>query len=98
VTKTFGPYNGAAKLGRPGSVPDGEGIRVSCGARESILTGSAKINRKTTYGTTSKDVLTLDVVGAYWDTENDSLNWGTFVNATGSKGWNSVTLTATCRR
>jgi hypothetical protein len=98
VTKTFGPYNGAAKIGEPGSVPDGEGIRVSCGARESILTGSAKIIRKTTHGTTSKDVLTLDVVGAYWDTENDSLNWGTFVNATGSKGWNSVTLTATCRR
>src|SRR5688500_9799097 len=25
VSRTVGPYNGAAKLGEPGSVPDGEG-------------------------------------------------------------------------
>jgi hypothetical protein len=25
VTRTVGPYSGAAKLGEPGSVPDGEG-------------------------------------------------------------------------
>jgi hypothetical protein len=98
VTRTVGPYNGAAKLGDPGSVPDGEGKTVSCGPGESIVAGSAKINRKTSYGTTSRDVLTLDIVGAFWDTETDSLKWGTFINATGRKGWNSVTLTVTCRR
>jgi hypothetical protein len=89
VTRTVGPYNGAAKIGEPGSVPDGRGVTVACAPRESILKGTAKINRKTSYGTTSRDVLTLDPVGAFW---------GTFVNATGRKGWNSVTLTVTCRR
>lgn len=98
VTRTVGPYNGAAKIGDVGSVPDGEGVTVACGPRESILAGSAKINRRTTHGTTSSDVLTVDPVGAFWDTEDDSLQWGTFVNATGRKGWNSVTLTVTCRR
>jgi hypothetical protein len=43
-------------------------------------------------------VLTLDVVGAFWDPEVDSFKWGAFINATGRKGWNSVTLTVTCRR
>jgi hypothetical protein len=28
VTRTVGPYSGAAKLGEPGSVPDGEGKTV----------------------------------------------------------------------
>ena len=87
-----------SKIGEPGSVPDGEGVTVACNnPRESIVSGSAKINRKTSHGTTSKDVLTLDPVGAFWDTEVDMLKWGTFVNATGRKGWNSVTLTITCR-
>jgi hypothetical protein len=97
VTRTVGPYNGAAKLGENGSVPDGEAVTVRCAPGESILAGSAKINRKTSYGT-SRVVLTLDVLGAFWDTEDDSLKWGTFVYATGRKGWNSVTLTVTCRR
>jgi hypothetical protein len=99
VTRTVGPYNGAAKIGESGSVPDGEGVTVACNnPRESIISGSAKINRKTSHGTASKDVLALDPVGAFWDTEVDMLKWGTFVNATGRKGWNSVTLTVTCRR
>jgi hypothetical protein len=98
VTRTVGPYNGAAKLGEPGSVPDGEGKTVSCSPGDSIVAGSAKINRKTSYGTTSRDVLTLDVIGVFWDTEVDSLKWGTFIDATGRKGWNGVTLTVTCRR
>lgn len=98
VTRTVGPFNGAAKIGELGSVPDGEGVTVACAPRESILSGSAKINRKTSHGTASSNVLTLDVIGAFWDTEDDSLKWGTFVNANGRKGWNSVTLTVTCRR
>jgi len=98
VTRTVGPYNGAAKLNEPGSVPDGEAKTVSCGSGESILSGSAKIKRKTSHGKTSRDVLTLDVLGAFWDPEVDTLKWGAFINATGHKGWNSVTLTVTCRR
>jgi hypothetical protein len=98
VTRTVGPYNGAAKLGGPGSVPDGEAKTVSCGPGESILAGSAKIIRKTSHGITSRNVLTLDVIGAFWDPEVDLLKWGAFINATGRKGWNSVRLTVTCRR
>ncbi len=98
VTRTVGPYNGAAKLGERGSVPDGEAKTVSCGHGESILGGSAKIIRKTSHGTTSRNVLTLDVIGAFWDPEVDLLKWGAFINATGRKGWNSVKLTVTCRR
>ena len=98
VTRTVGPYNGAAKLGELGSVPDGEAKTVACSPGESIIAGSAKINRKTSHGKTSRDVLTLDVIGAFWDPEVDLLKWGAFINATGRKGWNSVTLTVTCRR
>jgi hypothetical protein len=98
VTRTVGPYNGAAKLGEPGSVPDGEAKTVACSPGESIIEGSAKINRKTSHGKASRDVLTLDVIGAFWDREVDLLKWGSFINATGRKGWNSVTLTVTCRR
>ena len=100
VTRTFGPYNGAAKIGQPGSVPDGQAIAVYCADRESVIGGAAKINRKTSYGTTKSDVLTLDVIGAFYDTDRSdyALGWGAFANPTGKSGWNSVTITVTCRR
>lgn len=100
ITQTFGPYNGAAAIGRPGSVPDGQALAVYCGNRESVIGGSAKINRKTPYGTTKSDVLTLDVIGTFYDTDRSdiSLGWGAFADASGKKGWNSVTITVTCRR
>ncbi|MDT0352667.1 hypothetical protein [Pseudonocardia charpentierae] len=100
VTRTFGPYNGAAKIGQPGSVPDGRALAVYCGNRESVIGGTAKISRKTSYGTARSDVLTLDVIGAFYDTDRSdvSLGWGAFANATGKPGWNSVTITVTCRR
>jgi hypothetical protein len=98
VTRTYGPYNSAAQIGQVGSVPDGEGVTAACAPGESIIAGATKINRKTTHGTTARDVLTLDTVGAFWDPEVDALKWGTFVNATGKSGWNSVTITLTCRR
>jgi hypothetical protein len=100
VTRTYGPYNGQANLqnGLPGQVPDGEALAVFCNnLHDSIVVGTAKINRKTAHGT-SRVVLTLDVIGAFWDTEDDRLKWGAFVNATGRKGWNSVTFTITCHR
>jgi hypothetical protein len=44
--------------------------------------------------------MTLDVIGAFYDTDRSdvSLGWGAFANATGKPGWNSVTITVTCRR
>ena len=78
VTRTFGPYNGAAKIGQPGSVPDGQALAVYCADRESVLGGTAKINRKTSYGTARSDVLTLDVIGTFYDTDRSdyALGWG----------------------
>jgi len=100
ITKTFGPYNGAAQIGQPGSVPDGRALAVYCGDRESVLGGNAKVNRKTTYGTTRSDVLTLDVIGVFYDTDRSdiSLGWGAYAIPTRKPGWNSVTITVTCRR
>ncbi len=102
VTRTFGPYNGEAtwQNGKPGQVPDGQALAVYCGNRESVIGGAAKINRKTSYGTTKRDVLTLDVIGVFYDTDRSdiSLGWGAFANPTGKPGWNSVTITVTCRR
>ena len=98
VSRTFGPYNSAAKPGDPGAVPDnGEARNVSCNAGDSGLSGSAKVVRRTTHGTTRSDVITLDVVGWYWNSEVDLLQYGAFVGATGKPGWNSVTITVTCR-
>jgi len=60
----FSPTNGAAKIGQPGSVPDGWALAVYCGNRESVIGGTAKISRTTSDGTVRSDVLTLDVFGA----------------------------------
>jgi hypothetical protein len=102
VTRTFGPYNGEANWqnNKPGQVPDGEALAVYCGNRESVIGGTAKLNRKTSRGTASRDVLTLDVVGVFYDTDRSdySLGWGVFALPTGKSGWNSVTITVTCRR
>lgn len=99
VTRTFGPYNSAAKPGDAGAVPDnGEAKRVSCNAGDTGLSGSVRIVRKTSHGTTKSDVLTVDVIGWFWNAEVDLLQYGAFIGATGKPGWNSVTITATCRR
>lgn len=103
VTRTVGPYRGDARLGEPGSVPDGEAVTIGCRTDrypfgDNILQGTATINRKTTYGTTSREVLTLNVIGTGYDPDTGRLYWGAYVNATGRKGWNTVTLTVTCYR
>jgi hypothetical protein len=100
VTRTYGPFNGQANWQNnlPGHVPDGEALVIFCdNLHDSVVKGAAKINRKTSHGT-SRVVLTLDVIGAFWDTEDDRLKWGAFARATGRKGWNSVTFTITCHR
>lgn len=65
-----------------------------------MIGGTAKINRRTSYGTTRSDVLTLDVIGAFFDTDRSdyALGWGAFAIPTKKSGWNSVTITVTCRR
>jgi hypothetical protein len=100
VTKTFGPDNGAAKIGQPGSVLDGRALAVYCGNRKPVIGGTAQVNRQTSCGTTRSDVLTLDVIGAFYDADRSdvSLGWGAFANLTGKSGWNSVTIAVTCRR
>ena len=103
VSRTVGPYRGDAKLGEPGSVPDGEAVTIGCRTDrypfgDNILRGSATINRKTAYGTTSREVLTLNVIGSGYDPDTGRLYWGAYVNPTGRKGWNNVTLTVTCYR
>ena len=99
VTRTFGPYNGAAKEGDPGSVPvNGEARNVSCNAGDTGLAGSATVNRKTSHGTAPGVVITLNTIGWYWNSEVDLLQYGSFVGTTGRPGWNSVTITATCHR
>lgn len=95
-----GPYNGAATIGQPGSVPDGKALAVYCADRESVISGTAKIERKTSYGTAKSKILTLDVIGTFYDTDRSdySLGWGAFANPTGKSGWNSVMITVSCRR
>jgi hypothetical protein len=72
----------------PGFVPDGRALAVYCGDRESVIGGTAKVNRKTAYGTTRSDVLTLDVVGTFFDTDRSdyALGWGAFANPTKKSG------------
>jgi hypothetical protein len=96
VTRTVGPFNGAAKIGENGSVPDGEAVFVNCRADDTALKGSATIKRRTSYGT-SATVLRIGKKGVTFDSDRGYSQFYAFVEATGKKGWNSVTLTVTCR-
>lgn len=96
VTRTAGPFNGAAKIGQNGSVPDGEALTVHCGEGETAVKGSATIKRTTSHGT-SATVLRIGNHGVAFDSESGSSEFYAFVSATGKKGWNSVKLSVTCR-
>jgi hypothetical protein len=99
VSRTVGPFSGTAKDGQPGWIdPDREAFSVACNApRDALLAGAAVINRTTKYGTTEKDVVSLDRIGAYYDPDAlVPIHWGTFLRPNGRTGWNTVTLTATC--
>jgi hypothetical protein len=65
-----------------------------------VIGGTAKISRKTSYGTARSDVLTPELIDAFYDTERSdvSLGSGRVCRRTGKSGWNSVTITMTCRR
>ncbi len=99
VTRGLGPYNGAAGPEGPGYIgPDSEAKSVSCNPGDTILSGSAKINRKTPHGTATRDVVNVKPIGIFWDSEVNAFKWGAFISVNGSKGWNSVTLTAKCQK
>jgi hypothetical protein len=96
VTRTAGPFDGAAGIGENGSVPDGEALTVNCKPGDTALKGSATINRKTSHGT-AKKVLSIGKHGVAFDAESGYSQFYAFVTASGKKGWNSVTLKVTCR-
>jgi hypothetical protein len=96
VTRTVGPYNGAAKLGEKGSVPDGEAPVVNCRADDTAIKGSATINRRTSHGRSAK-ILRIGRHDVGVDSDTGYSRFYAFVNATGKKGWNSVTLTVICQ-
>lgn len=99
ATRTVGPYNGAAGPEGPGYIgPDSEAKTVTCNPGDTILSGSAKINRKTTYGTAKRDVVNVRPIGVFWDEDAGMQKWGAFISVNGNNGWNSVTLTATCQK
>lgn len=99
VTSTFGPYDGAAKLDEPGSVPDGEARAVKCeNPQQPILKGAYRINRQTAHGVTDRDTIRFKSIGTFWDPENDTLGFGGFPEATGRAGWNSVSISILCFR
>jgi hypothetical protein len=95
LTRTVGPYNGAAKFGEKGSVPDGEAPVVNCRAGDTALKGSATIKRHTSHGTSAK-VLRIGRHGVTFNSESGYSQFYAFVTATDKKGWNSVKLTVTC--
>ena len=97
VTRTVGPYNGAAELGEVGSVPDGEAPRVNCRADDVALRGFATINRRTSHGI-ARRVLRVGKHDVAFNEESGYWMFYAFLVPTGHKGWNSVTLTVTCRR
>ena len=96
MTRTVGPFNGAAKIGENGSVPDGEAVFVNCRSGDTAVKGAATINRRTSHGT-SATVLRFGQKGVAFDSDRGYSQFYAFVTATGKKGWNSVTLKVTCR-
>ena len=97
LNQTFGPFNGAARPGYdPDAVPDGEALFLHCRDDDTAVKGSATINRRTSHGKSAK-VLRLGRHGVAFDSERGFSEYYAFVDPTGKKGWNSVTLTVTCR-
>ena len=96
VTRTAGPFNGAAKIGQNGSVPDGEALVVNCKPGDTAVEGSATIKTRTSHGT-SATVLRIGKKGVAFDSESGYSQFYAFVGATGKKGWNNVTLKVTCQ-
>jgi hypothetical protein len=97
LSRTVGPYNGAAELGEPGSVPDGEAPRVNCRADDVAVRGYATVNRRTSHGI-SRRVLSVGKHDVAFNEESGYWMFYAFLIPSGHKGWNSVTLHVTCRR
>jgi hypothetical protein len=99
VTRTVGPYSGTAPDGNAGHPQNnGEADVVLCHRGDTAVRGHARINHRTSHGTTRSDVLRLDRSGVTYDSESGYNVFYQFISPNGRKGWNSVTLTVTCRR
>ena len=99
VTRTVGPYSGTAPDGDAGHPQNnGEADRVDCRKGDTAVSGHATINHRTSHGTTRYDVLRLDRSGVTYDSDAGYSIFYQFISPNGRRGWNSVTLTATCRR
>jgi hypothetical protein len=99
VTRTVGPYSGTAPDGDAGHPQNnGEADVVTCRRGDTAVRGHATINRRTSHGISRSTVLRLDRDGVTYDSESGYSVFYQFISPNGRKGWNSVTLTATCRR
>ena len=99
VTRTVGPYNGTAKDGEAGfPQSNGEADVVLCRTGDKAVKGSATIKRRTSHGTAARTVLRIGKRGVAYNSESGYDMFYAFLTPTGQKGWNSVTLTVTCRR
>jgi hypothetical protein len=99
VTRTVGPYNGTAREGDAGyPQSNGEADVVLCRRGDTAVSGHARINHRTSHGTTRRDVLRLGRNGVTFDNESGYSVFYQFISPNGRRGWNSVTLTVTCRR
>ena len=99
VTRTVGPYSGTAKDGETGfPQSNGEADVVGCRKDDTAVRGSARINHRTSRGATRYDVIRLDKSGVTYDSDAGRSVFYQFISPNGRRGWNSVTLSVTCRR
>lgn len=93
MTRTVGPFDGTAKPGDPGGLPDGEALTVHCWQTgDKAIRGTVKIDRNG-----ARRVLHIGRRGTFFDSEVDLDGYYAYATATGRRGQNTVTLTVTCR-
>lgn len=93
------PANPNCAMSAPGSIdPDKDAPTVECNsAHDALLGGSAVINTKTPGHPAAKSAtVDLDRLGALWDSDQNRIEWGTFIRPNGRAGWSSVTISAVC--
>ena len=92
LSTVIGPISGQ------GDLLDEEARVIFCNSpSDSILAMSTTTSLKTSHGTARAPVLTVTPVGVFWNPENDHLDYGAFVARNGKPGWETVTLSITCR-
>lgn len=96
VTRTFGPYNGEAHWSNdlPGQLPDGEALWVACDPFDAM-----RSKRMTVTRVSGKKALRLDSKGVEFSTYEPDDRWMFYAwfSPTGRPGWDSVTMSITCK-